>query len=83
MPAKSLAKDYSTGAITTDQYARYLCDLLVNYRRLPEKYKGGTPRFARDDVFAQLARVWPELSRSTQHEIQQFLPTFAPQMSSD
>lgn len=82
-PVRSLAQDYKKGAITADQYALYLCDLLVNYKRLPQEYKSGIPQFTRGDVFARLSRIWPRVTLSSRDEIQQLLPMFIPQSDSE
>lgn len=67
---------YQEYGITVDEYARYLMYLLVRYRDLPPKFQQGVPRFTREEVYAKLREVWPELTDDTRNLLFRHIPAF-------
>lgn len=73
-PINKLSTDYQESKFSTDQYALYLKDFLINYKSLPQEYKIDDPFIEASAVYDSLIAVWPEISLSTRLKLQKLLP---------
>lgn len=78
-PLESMENDHRNDSITVDQYALFLSYMLMHFDKVPQKYKGGVPRFSAGEIFAKLRDLWPRLDPRTKEHIGKELPQLVPE----
>lgn len=73
-PAALLSQSYQKCELGLDEYAEYLCDILVNYDSLPAKYKAEVPLVRPDEIMDTLVSNWSRLRLSTKQNLRKDLP---------
>ncbi|MFP4164229.1 MAG: hypothetical protein ACLFQB_09905 [Chitinispirillaceae bacterium] len=73
-PALKLSQSYQKCELGMDEYAGYLCDILVRYDSLPGKYKAEVPLIRPEQVKDTLVNLWPRLRASTKRNLLDDIP---------
>lgn len=68
-PLLKLKSAFQNGAIMTDEYALYMAYLLVRYDSVPEKFRTPRPKIIREEVYAELDRIWGRISLRMRQKI--------------
>ncbi|MFP4013139.1 MAG: hypothetical protein ACLFVQ_03565 [Chitinispirillaceae bacterium] len=73
-PAALLSESYQRCELGLDEYAGYLCDILVSYDSLPAKYRTEVPLVRPDRIMDTLVSAWPRLRVATKQSLRRDLP---------
>jgi hypothetical protein len=73
-PLTRLKDDFNKNAITAEQYAFYLRDILIRYDSLPVKYRLDRPLIRSQDVYRALADIWLLLNLRARRQLTKELP---------
>lgn len=73
-PVNRLSADYQDEKISTDQYALYLKDILIDYKSLPQEYKIDIPYIEASAVYDSIITVWSSISLPNRLKLQKYLP---------
>ncbi len=73
-PAEMLSQSYQKCELSMDEYAGYLCGILVQYDSLPEKFRPKVPLIKPDEVIDTLKRIYPQLKAQTKSMLLEQFP---------
>ncbi|MBN1600943.1 MAG: hypothetical protein JW915_04995 [Chitinispirillaceae bacterium] len=69
-----LANDLRNKAITFNQYAFYLRDMLIRYDSLPQQYRPAMPDLRTQDVYDSLSVIWSRIDLKNRQQLLKDLP---------